>query len=62
MVAELQLETSNSSVFEVHTIEAAWDQEELPKVRLSSHTSSVIWKGLCFLHLSTVCKVCDGVL
>ena len=61
MVTELQLETSNSSVFEVDTTEAAWDQE-LPKVKLSSHPSNLIWKGLCFLHLSTLCEVCDGVL
>ena len=62
MVTEFQLETSNSSVFEVDTIETAWDQEELSKVKLSSHPSNLVWKGLCFLHLSTLCDVCGGVL
>ena len=46
MVTELQLQTSNNSVFEVDTTEAAWDQEELPKVKLSSHPSIGYGKGL----------------
>ena len=49
MVTELQLETSDNSVFgEVDMTEAAWDQEELPKVKPSSHPSNLVWKGFAF--------------
>ena len=47
MVTELRLQTTNNSVFhEVETTEAAWDQEELPKVKPSSHPSIWYGKGL----------------
>ena len=60
-MTELQLQTSNNSVFdEVDTTEAAWDQEELPKLNLLIHHFGM--ERVCFLHLSTLCKVCDGVL
>ena len=49
MVTELQLKTSNNSVFdEVHTTEAAWDQEELLKVTPSSDQSNLEWKAIAF--------------
>ena len=47
MVTELQLQTNDNSVFgEVDTTEAAWDQEELPKVKPSSNRSIWYGKGL----------------
>ena len=49
MVTELQLETRNNSVSdEAHTTEAAWVQEELPKVKPFSRPSSLVWKGFAF--------------
>ena len=42
-MTDLQLQTTNNSVFdEVDTTEAAWDQEELPKLNLLTH---LIWYG-----------------
>ena len=46
-MTELQLQTSNNSVFvEVDTTEAAWDQDELLKIEPSSHPSIWYGKGL----------------
>ena len=49
MATELQLKTSNNSVFdEVHMTEAAWDQEKLLEVTPSSHQSNLEWKAFAF--------------